>query len=72
MTTVHTFRDVCLVNILIPAVQVINQILFNFYDAKNVPPDERKIVTIRAQYNSPPQGMNEASTPDIEASTLRS
>ena len=50
ITTVYIFRDVCLVNILVPAVQVINKILSNFYDARNVPSDERKIVTIRAQY----------------------
>jgi hypothetical protein len=33
--TVHVFRDICLVNILLPVVRVMNEILTVWYDLQN-------------------------------------
>ena len=51
----RSFKDICLVNILVPAVQVINEILSSLYDSKDIPDKEHNVVDIRAQYK--PQGM---------------
>ncbi|KAF8519275.1 hypothetical protein JB92DRAFT_2010289 [Gautieria morchelliformis] len=45
--------DICLVNILLPVVQVMNEVLTVWYDEKDYPKMDhrRRIVSIRAQYN---------------------
>ncbi|KAF8510310.1 hypothetical protein JB92DRAFT_443568 [Gautieria morchelliformis] len=45
--------DVCLVNILIPVVRVMNEVLTAWYDGGGLPKAGCRIVSIRAQYQPP-------------------
>ncbi|KAF8508983.1 hypothetical protein JB92DRAFT_3144838, partial [Gautieria morchelliformis] len=45
--------DVCLINILVPVVRVMNEVLTVWYVEKGVPKAARRIVSIRAQYQPP-------------------
>ncbi|KAF8517219.1 hypothetical protein JB92DRAFT_2906901 [Gautieria morchelliformis] len=55
--TFYVFRDICLVNILLPVVQVMNEVLTVWYDEQGYPKMDRRrrIVSIRAQYDPPNQ-----------------